>query len=149
MDLGRTDRRIDCYCLSLKHLVDEAIIGLEDLPERVSDTDIYDMGDTDPDYFYRLKPLDEYETCIPISRFGPPFKLALVVPGSTKRDPAPREPRLYPKLIVPCDVIFCASLEDELLARFFLAHLSSDEGQKRLMVSSHGDSLAQLSPKDL
>lgn len=149
MDLGRTDRRIDCYCLSLKHLVDEAIIGLEDLPERVSDTDIYDMGDTDPDYFYRLKPLDEYETCIPISRFGPPFKLALVVPGSTKRDPAPREPRLYPKLIVPCDVIFCASLEDELLARFFLAHLSSDEGQKRLMASSHGDSLAQLSPKDL
>lgn len=66
-----------------------------------------------------------------------------------KRDSTPQEPQLCPKLIVPCDVIFCASLENELLARFFLAYLSSDEGQRKLMASSHGDSLAQLSPKDL
>ena len=66
-----------------------------------------------------------------------------------KHDSAPQEPQPCPKLIVPCDVIFCASLEDELLARFFLAYLSSNEGQQKLMASSHGDSLAQLSPKDL
>lgn len=149
MDLGRTDQRIDCYYLSLKHLVDGAIVGFDDLPEHVSDTDIYDMGDTDPRDFRRLKPLDEYETCILISRFGPPFKLALVVPGSMKHDSMPQEPQLCPKLIVPCDVVFCVSLKDERLARFFLAYLSSDEGQQRLMASSHGDSLAQLSPKDL
>lgn len=149
MGLSRTDRRIDCYYLSLKHLVDGTVIGFEDLPERVSDTDIYDMGDTDPGLFYRLKPLGEYETCILISRFGPPFKLTLVVPGSMRREPVPQKPQLCPKLIVPCDVVFCASFKDELLARFFLAYLSSDEGQQKLLASSHGDSLAQLSPKDL
>lgn len=61
----------------------------------------------------------------------------------------PQKPQLCPKLIVPCDVVFCASFKDELLARFFLAYLSSDEGQQKLLASSHGDSLAQLSPKDL
>lgn len=36
-----------------------------------------------------------------------------------------------------------------MLARFVLAYLSSDEGQKKLADTLHGDSLAQLSPKDL
>ena len=36
-----------------------------------------------------------------------------------------------------------------MLARFVLAYLSSDEGQKKLADTSHGDALVQLAPKDL
>ena len=45
--------------------------------------------------------------------------------------------------------MFYISFTDELLARFVLAYLSSDEGQHKLAETAHGETLNQLSPKDL
>ena len=47
------------------------------------------------------------------------------------------------------DRSFCATFEDDLLARFVLVYLSSDGSQKKLADTSHGDALVQLVPKDL
>lgn len=140
----------DCYYLSLKHLHDGAIIAAEDVLECVPDTDIYDVSLVDYDAFRKTKPIDARETSLLISRVGPPFKLALITPGHfSVGSEHPLERGLLFESIVPCDAMFCAIFEDELLARFVLAYLSSDEGQKKLADTSHGDALVQLAPKDL
>lgn len=140
----------DCYYLSLKHLHDGAIIAAEDALKHVPDTDIYDVSLVDYDAFRKAKPINDRETSLLISRVGPPFKLALITPGhfSVSSEQPPERGLLY-ESIVPCDAMFCAAFEDELLARFILAYLSSDEGQKKLADTSHGDALVQLAPKDL
>lgn len=149
---GREDRyqQYACYYLSLKHLVDGAIIAAEDVLERVPDTDIYDVSLVDYGDLIKAKPIDARKPSLLISRVGPPFKLALITPGHfSVGSEHPLERGLLFESIVPCDAMFCVTFEDELLARFILAYLSSDEGQKKLADTSHGDSLAQLSPKDL
>lgn len=140
----------DCYYLSLKHLHDGAIIAAEEVRKCVPDTDIYDVSLVDYSDFRKAKPINDRETSLLISRVGPPFKLALITPGHFSVGPErPVERGLLYESIVPCDAIFCATFEDELLARFVLAYLSSDEGQKKLADTSHGDALVQLAPKDL
>lgn len=140
----------DCYYLSLKHLHNGAIIAAEDVLKCVPDTDIYDVGLVDYGDFRKAKPIDAREANLLISRVGPPFKLALITPGHfSVGSELPLERGLLYESIVPCDAMFCATFEDELLARFVLAYLSSDEGQKKLADTSHGDALVQLAPKDL
>lgn len=140
----------DCYYLSLKHLHDGAIIAAEDVLERVPDTDIYDVSRVDYEDFRKAKPIDAREASLLISRVGPPFKLALITPGHfSVGSERPVERGLLFESIVPCDAMFCATFEDELLAQFVLAYLSSDEGQKKLADTSHGDALVQLAPMDL
>ena len=103
----------------------------------VSYSDIYDIEGVAYDATCKLKTLDPDAFTLLISRFGSPFKLALLLPRSTACD------------VVPCDSMFYISFTDELLARFVLAYLSSDEGQHKLAETAHGETLNQLSPKDL
>lgn len=126
-----------CYYLSLKTLNDGSIIKIDNALASVSYSDIYDIEGVAYDATCKLKTLDPDAFTLLISRFGSPFKLALLLPHSTACD------------VVPCDSVFYISFTDELLARFVLAYLSSDEGQHKLAETAHGETLNQLSPKDL
>lgn len=126
-----------CYYLSLKTLNDGSIIKIDNALASVSYSDIYDIEGVAYDATCKLKTLDPDAFTLLISRFGAPFKLALLLPHSTTCD------------VVPCDSFFYISFTDELLARFVLAYLSSDEGQHKLAETAHGETLNQLSPKDL
>lgn len=126
-----------CYYLALKTLNDGSIIEIDKALTSVSYSDVYDIEGVADDAACKLKTLDPAAFTLLISRFGPPFKLVLLLPCETVCD------------VVPCDSVFYISFTDELLARFVLAYLSSDEGQHKLAETAHGQTLNQLSPKDV
>ena len=142
----------DHYYLSLKPLVDGCIMSANEVASAkvVSDADIYDLGWVDEDGLNGVKTLDTRVANLLIARVGPPFKLALVTHGETRIDPAETpQHELLDRSIVPSDNLFFAAIEDETLATFLLAYLSSQEGQNEFASIAHGTTLSQISPKDL
>ncbi len=142
----------DHYYLSLKPLVDGSIASANDIasPEVISSADIYDLGWVATDDLSGIRCLDTRKTNLLITRVGPPFKLALVTPGHTCLGPdGETVDGLIDCGIVPSDSLFYIEFEDELLATFLLAYLSSQEGQYGLAQIAHGTTLRQISPKDL
>lgn len=142
----------DHYYLSPKPLMDGCIASANVVVSAgiVSEADTYDLGWVTEDSLGGIKTLDTRVSNLLIARVGPPFKLALVTHGETQIDPAEEpEPELLDRFIVPSDNLFFAAIEDETLATFLLAYLSSEEGQNELASIAHGTTLSQISPKDL
>ncbi len=142
----------DHYYLSLKPLVDGSIACANDIASReaISSADIYDLGRVAPEDLSGIRCLDTRKTNLLITRVGPPLKLALVTPGQTCLGPSDEMvDGLIDRGIVPSDSLFYIEFEDELLATFLLAYLSSQEGQDGLAQIAHGTTLRQISPKDL
>lgn len=145
-------QRLDCYYLSLKYLVDGTGIQPTDILKCVPDSDIYDASLADRSELAKVREIDLQESTLIISRFGSPFKLALI----TREDPyylyGGAVDVLSFSRIIPSDTIFCATFdikEKDVLPSFILAYLSSDEGQQKLLDAAHGDAVKQLAPKDL
>lgn len=142
----------DHYYLSPRPLTDGCIASANEVVSAgiVSEADIYDLGWVAEDSLGGIKTLDTRVSNLLIARVGPPFKLALVTHGETQTDSEGKpEPELLDRFIVPSDNLFFAAIEDETLAIFLLAYLSSEEGQNELACIAHGATLSQISPKDL